>query len=531
MTFALITLLAALSLAAVADWFSIIGFMTIYAASPIHALIMGIVLALAKLVTTSWVYRNWKFVGWNLKGPLIGFVIALMIATSIGTYGFLTKSHLDQGGGTIDNGAKVERLDQQIAREKSVIIDDEKVITQLDATINSYIGKDRTDKSLAVRKSQAPQRKQLREDIDASQKRIDTFSDEKLKLQSEVRKQQLDVGPIRYIAELFYGVADDATKNIEAAVRIFTLLITSTLDPLAVILLVAANHTLLRIRDEKENTNSTESNILPESGTTMADGASPIIVHDAQGIKLRASVPEAGSTSSTIQELIHEEENTPKEDVQPGSDKLPVEHGRVATVDEESRQDSKESVPPTEQVSIISPMERPMVRERAEEDAISISILPEVVVSLNEKEDTILETDALVSVSPLPIIRSPNLTRISIRQNPLGSDEESAEEEPIHENIQLAVSEVAQHFIPQKINEEEKHTQIEPQETDNTANNVQASQTRPPEVEKILENGQKTDTVEAEIQSAHKDDRSDPPAAKYPTALSWLAEFKRSQNG
>ena len=110
MTFALLTLLSALSLAAVADWFSIIGFMAIYAASPLHALIMGIVLALAKLVTTSWLYRNWKFINWRLKFPLIGFILALMIATSIGTFGFLSKAHLEQTGGTIDNGAKVERL-------------------------------------------------------------------------------------------------------------------------------------------------------------------------------------------------------------------------------------------------------------------------------------------------------------------------------------------------------------------------------------------------------------------------------------
>jgi hypothetical protein len=251
MIFALLTLLSALSLAVVADWFSIIGFLAIYAAAPFHAIVMGIVLASAKIVTTSWLYRNWKFADWRLKVPLICFVIMLMAATSIGTYGFLTKSHLDQGGSTIDNSAKVERLDQQIARDKTIIVDDEKVIAQLDATINSYIGKDRTDKSLAVRRSQAPQRKQLRDDIDASQKRIDGFSDEKLKLQSEVRKQQLDVGPIRYIAELFYGVATDATQNIESAVRIFTLLIVSTLDPLAVILLIAANHTLLRLKDEK----------------------------------------------------------------------------------------------------------------------------------------------------------------------------------------------------------------------------------------------------------------------------------------
>lgn len=313
MAFALLTLLSALMLAAVADWFSIIGIMAIYATFPIHAIIMGIVLALAKLVTTSWLYRNWAFVNWRLKVPLIGFVLALMVTTSIGTFGFLSKAHLEQGGSTIDNGAKVERLDQQIAREKSVIADDEKVITQLDATINSYIGKDRTDRSLSVRRSQAPQRKQLREDIAGAQKRIDTFSDEKLKLQSEVRKQQLDVGPIRYIAELFYGVATDAGKNIEAAVRVFTLLIVSTLDPLAVILLVAANHTLLRLRDEKKKSDAEEIDRLPKSGSNVADVSIKVVKEDAQDIKLPAKT----SSNTKIREMINEEEDTVLEGVQP----------------------------------------------------------------------------------------------------------------------------------------------------------------------------------------------------------------------
>lgn len=252
MIFILLTFLSALSLAAVSGWFSIIGMISIYAAAPIHALIMGFVLESGKLVTVSWLYRNWSYSNWKLKSPLVIFTLILILANGIGGFGFLSKAHLEQGAGTIDNSSKIERLDQQILREKSTIDDDQKVITQLDNTINSYLGKDRADRSVVIRKSQIPQRKQLRDDIDASQKRIDEYSDQKLKFQSEIKKMQLDVGPIRYIAELIYGTTGDVDKNIESAVRIFTLIIVSTLDPLAVILLIAANHTLLRRENEKE---------------------------------------------------------------------------------------------------------------------------------------------------------------------------------------------------------------------------------------------------------------------------------------
>ena len=249
MPFAFITLLTALLLASVAGWFSIVGFMTIYAGAPMYAMIMGVVTECAKLVTTSWLYRNWKYANWKLKLPLIYFTIALMSATSIGVFGFLSKAHLEQGASTIDNSSKIQRLADQISREESTIRDNEKIIGQLDATIDSFLGKDRTDRSLAVRKSQAPQRKQLRDDIILSQSKIDTLTEEKSILESEIKKLQLEVGPIRYIAELFFGVEQDSTKNIESAVKIFTLLLVSTLDPLAIILLIAANHTILRLKN------------------------------------------------------------------------------------------------------------------------------------------------------------------------------------------------------------------------------------------------------------------------------------------
>jgi len=482
MIFALITLLAALSLAAIADWFSIIGFIAIYAAAPTHALIMGIVLALAKLVTTSWVYRNWEFADWKLKTPLIGFILALMIATSIGTFGFLSKAHLEQGASTIDNSAKVERLDQQITREKSTISDDEKVITQLDATINSYIEKDRTDKSLAVRKSQAPQRKQLRDDIDASQKRIDAFSDEKLKLQSEVRKQQLDVGPIRYIAELFYGVTEDASKNIEAAVRIFTLLIVSTLDPLAVILLVAANHTIMRRENEKKEK-------LPP-----------------QGIYRQSELHE----SPTIEEAPSETPNTIAE-----SDGVEdIETGDTISVEDTS--------PPPE------------------ENTVHVPILPEAVGLLDEEKVPTLEEfqQHRASVS-LPIIRQPNLSRVMREDStpirppvasispPVQDKIREIEKPRMQDAIMREVFGSSPHFIPQKVHEEEKLAQVE---TPTTTAEAPPPETRgqASEIKKIQQEGQGENVTPPEVQGVLINSVSRGSDHKYPKALSWLTEFKRT---
>jgi hypothetical protein len=247
-----LTLLTALALASVAGWFSIIGIMTIYAAGPVFALILGVATEIAKLVTASWLYREWEYTGWLLKIPLTYFVIALMGITSIGVFGFLSKLHLEQGSNTIDNAAKVERLDQQILREQTLIAANDKIITQLDATLDSLIRGNRADRSVVIRNRQAPQRNDIRTSSYESQKRINALSDEKFTYGSEIRKLELDVGPLRYIAQLIYGNTGDTRTNIESAVMIFTLIIVSSLDPLAVLLLIAANQTLLRRKNEKE---------------------------------------------------------------------------------------------------------------------------------------------------------------------------------------------------------------------------------------------------------------------------------------
>ena len=296
MIFAILTLLSALSLAAVAGWFSIVGFTTIYAGAPLYAIIMGVAAECAKLVTTSWLYRNWQYSDWRLKSPLIFFTAVLMIITSIGVFGFLSKAHIEQNKNTVDNIPKIEQLDFQINREKQYIADNEKVIAQLDATVNSFLGSDKAERSLQIRRSQAPQRKQLRDEIAQAQKRIDELNTEKFQLESEVRKLQLEVGPIRYIAEIFYGKDENTTENIEAAIKLFTLLIVITLDPLAVVLLIAANHTLVRLKSSKIEPVSNKTPLEPEQQLNT-------VVEPEQPISEMMLKPDEEKTSKTLDDF------------------------------------------------------------------------------------------------------------------------------------------------------------------------------------------------------------------------------------
>jgi hypothetical protein len=213
---------------------------------------MGSVLEVGKLVTASWLYRNWKTTGFLLKTYLTISVIILMFITSMGIFGFLSKAHLDQASPVGNNIAKIERIDLRIAREQREIEDAEKVVAQLDEAVNTLIKFEKISGStgaIAIRKSQNEERQSLRTIVDAAQKTIDKLEDEKFELSSAVREVELEVGPIRYVAELIY---DDSSDKLDDAVRWVILILVIVFDPLAVLLLIAANQSLLRARNEKE---------------------------------------------------------------------------------------------------------------------------------------------------------------------------------------------------------------------------------------------------------------------------------------
>jgi len=376
----LLVLITALTISGIAIYYSVAGLVAIFAAAALPIMIMGGALEIGKLVTAVWLHRYWKQAAWWLRTYLGLAVIILMLITSMGIFGFLSKAHIEQTSASEESIAKIETIESETARLNSIIERAETKIKQLessgtgaDANIQSQIDReqeridnayvriqpaideqnkiiadvtalfqkelDRIDGELAtlqgyidageIKKAQgmvgtatdgaygpktaaaftawqdakraernewlqkiqeaasSPTVKAARDEIarlrkgaedqiaqsntlinrlrtqiggtqnaDDIQKSIDeqnervrtasseieSLTDDKIKLESEYRKLEAEVGPIKYIAEFVYG--EQADKNLlEEAVRWVIITIIFVFDPLAVLLLIASQYT------------------------------------------------------------------------------------------------------------------------------------------------------------------------------------------------------------------------------------------------------------------------------------------------
>ena len=234
----------ALALSASAAWYSIIGLTAIFAAAKIPIIIMGATLEVSKLVVASWLYRNWKDIPFLMKTYLTGALLVLMFLTSMGIFGFLSKSHADQSMNSGDVLAKIEMLEQKIQIEQSKIDSAKTTLAQLDAQVNEMIGRSTStsaiNRSIAIRKQQDKERSVLIQSIEESQSRINELREELIPYKTQNRQLEAEVGPIKYIAALIYGENPDENL-LEKAIRWVILLIVGVFDPLAVVMLIAAN--------------------------------------------------------------------------------------------------------------------------------------------------------------------------------------------------------------------------------------------------------------------------------------------------
>ena len=249
---AYLVLLVALAISGVAAWYSIAGLAAIFAAAKIPVIIMGSVLEVGKLVTASWLYQNWQRVPFLLKSYLTIAVVVLMFITSMGIFGFLSKAHIDQTITSGDNTLLIEQLDQRIEREQKRVDDANLVISQLDNAVQTLIDYDRIrgdDGAIAVREEQKNERDNLNSIIDSSYAAITELQSDRLELSKEQLSIEAEVGPIRYIAELVYD-GDPSVDILDDAVRYVILIIIFVFDPLAVLLLVAANISLKEARSK-----------------------------------------------------------------------------------------------------------------------------------------------------------------------------------------------------------------------------------------------------------------------------------------
>lgn len=250
---AYLALLSGLSISAVAIYYSVAGLVSIFSAAIVPIIVMGVVLEVSKLIATMWLKINWSRAPYFIKAYMSAAIVVLMIITSMGIFGFLSKAHSDQSLVSGDVQSRIAVYDDKIRTAKDNIDANRKALKQMDEAVDQVMARSSSetgaDKAVAIRRAQQKERARLQSEIQAEQKIITKFSEERAPIAAEVRKVEAEVGPIKYIAAFIYGDNPDANV-LEKAVTWVIIIIVAVFDPLAVILLLASQYSFQWFRKQ-----------------------------------------------------------------------------------------------------------------------------------------------------------------------------------------------------------------------------------------------------------------------------------------
>ncbi len=312
---AYLALISGLSISAVAVYYSVAGLVSIFAAAVVPIVVMGVALEVSKLIATLWLKLNWNRAPVFIRTYMTIAVGILMIITSMGIFGFLSKAHSDQSLVSGDVQSKIAVYDEKIKVAKDNIDANRRALKQMDEAVDQVMGRSTTetgaDKAVAIRRGQAKERTRLLSEIAAEQKTIAKLSEERAPIAAEVRKVEAEVGPIKYIAAFIYG--DNPEANVlEKAVTWVIIIIVSVFDPLAVILLLASQYSFqwFRKQDEAEGDSpvriqETEQPTVAQSEGVQTDVKELETVSNQEGLPVVAEAteqPEAPSVDATLPE-------------------------------------------------------------------------------------------------------------------------------------------------------------------------------------------------------------------------------------
>jgi len=297
----------AILLSAIAAYYSIVGLIAIFAAAAIPVAIMGSSLEVAKLVVASWLYRYWAKIPVLMRIYFTSALILLMVITSMGIFGFLSKAHMDQGITSGDILAKISVYDEKIKTSKENIDANRKALKQMDEAVDQVMGRSSdekgADKAVAIRRGQQKERARLQSEIATEQKAIAALNEEAAPIRTEVRKVEAEVGPIKYIAALLYGDNPDS-NTLEKAVRILIIVLIFVFDPLAVLMLIAANLTQIKSKEHSED--KVDSPVSSEPVVDNSEVTAPVAQLPIEEINLEWQ--DESETSSTVVETTIAEE-------------------------------------------------------------------------------------------------------------------------------------------------------------------------------------------------------------------------------
>jgi hypothetical protein len=279
MILAYLLLLTGLTISAVAIYYSVVGLTAIFSAAVIPIIVMGASLEVAKLVCASWLKANWERAPRFIKYYMIIAVVVLMLITSMGIFGFLSKAHNDQNLVSGDVTSKIAIYDEKIKTAKDNIDANRKALKQMDEAVDQVMGRSSdekgAEKAVAIRRGQQKERARLQSEITSEQKAIASLSEERAPIAAEVRKVEAEVGPIKYIAKFLYGEHGADENMLEQAVTWIIILIVVVFDPLAVIMLLAAQMSFGWTKKQDDRVDEQAEILVEDPETTLHIDESP----------------------------------------------------------------------------------------------------------------------------------------------------------------------------------------------------------------------------------------------------------------
>lgn len=184
MIFAILTLISALSISCIAAYFSIIGLATIFPGSIEAVIAMGAALEVGKIVAAIWLHNNWGSAPRTIKIYLFSAILVLMGITSMGIFGFLSKSHIEHEANAEKNLALATQVENKIKREQDFITRQKELIAQTENNNQNLSDKSQENISLEQKKIEQLS-SQLEKDIELDNKmlipiqsRIDKLNEE-----------------------------------------------------------------------------------------------------------------------------------------------------------------------------------------------------------------------------------------------------------------------------------------------------------------------------------------------------------------
>jgi hypothetical protein len=268
-------LIVALLISCVSGFYSISGLVSIFSGAFIPVVLMGTVLELGKIILVLWLHSNWSKTKLFLKIYLTSAVFILMLITSIGIFGFLSRAHVGQSISGSEIQSKISIFDEQITSIKNEKSANQATLMQLDNAITQVISQSKDEngaaKALKIRNDQQKERMQINVSLNNEQEEIDKLQQTEAPLQLQLEKNEVDVGPIKYIAAMIFG--DNPGKNLlERAVRYMIILLVAVFDPLAVAMLLASDlhkapidkEIIIPTKKKRKNKETVEKSEIPD---------------------------------------------------------------------------------------------------------------------------------------------------------------------------------------------------------------------------------------------------------------------------